>query len=153
MQTLSKWVKQMLSAAGIDISRFKPHLLRHASSSAVFRQGFSVESICRTAGWSEKTTTFVQFYNRPLSDKTDFARPILEGKLFFVCLFLVLEQILARIVIVFCCHPCRKGLFCTYNTWLLSIKLSWFFLQFICSKLGDLCFKHLRVVNRTIYSD
>ncbi|KAB0805144.1 hypothetical protein PPYR_02114 [Photinus pyralis] len=77
-QTLSKWVKHALGSAGIDTSRFKPHSTRHSSSSAALRQGVSLESICRTVGWSEQTGTFAKFYNRPLGDKTAFANAILR---------------------------------------------------------------------------
>lgn len=76
-QTLSKWVRQMLLSAGID-TQFKPHSTRHASTSAAFRNGVPLETICKTAGWSEHTSTFAKFYNRPLSDKTVFAKAILD---------------------------------------------------------------------------
>lgn len=77
-QTLSKWVKQLLSSAGIDVSKYKPHSTRHSATSAALRQGVSLETICRTAGWSEHSATFAKFYKRPLSDKTVFAKTILS---------------------------------------------------------------------------
>lgn len=77
-QTLSRWVKEALKASGIDTSQFQPHSTRHASNSAAFRAGVSLELICRTAGWSEKTATFARHYNRPLTKKTDFAKAILR---------------------------------------------------------------------------
>lgn len=75
-QTISRWVREILASAGIDTSTFKPHSIRHASSSAALKQGISLEVICRTAGWSERTETFAKFYNRPLSKKTDYAKAI-----------------------------------------------------------------------------
>uniref|UniRef100_A0A1Y1NBJ0 Tyr recombinase domain-containing protein n=1 Tax=Photinus pyralis TaxID=7054 RepID=A0A1Y1NBJ0_PHOPY len=80
-QTLSRWVKQMLSSAGIDTSVFKPHSTRHSSTSAALRRGVSLETICRTAGWSEHTATFAKFYNRRLTDRTDFAKALLTMSL------------------------------------------------------------------------
>lgn len=78
-QTLSKWVKKMLELAGIDISQFKPHSTRHSSSSAALRQGISIETIRRTVGWSEGSSVFAKFYNRPLSDRTAYAKAILSN--------------------------------------------------------------------------
>lgn len=77
-QTLSRWVKEALKAAGINTNQFQPHSTRHASNSAAFRLGVSLEVICRTAGWSERTATFAKHYNRPLTEKTDFAKAILR---------------------------------------------------------------------------
>lgn len=76
-QTISRWVRECLKKAGIDTNKFKPHSTRHSSTSAALRQGVSLETICRTAGWSEKTGTFAKFYNRPLVDKSEFAKAIL----------------------------------------------------------------------------
>ncbi|XP_018576400.1 uncharacterized protein LOC108914952 [Anoplophora glabripennis] len=76
-QTISRWVKQTLSAAGVDTSKFRPHSTRHASTSAALRHGVSLETICRTAGWNT-ATTFGKFYNRPISDRTSFAKAILN---------------------------------------------------------------------------
>ncbi|KAJ8972303.1 hypothetical protein NQ317_017202 [Molorchus minor] len=77
-QTISRWVKDILKEAGIDTSKFKPHTTRHASTSTAHRQGVSIETICRTAGWSQQTTTFARFYDRPLSNETDFAKAVLR---------------------------------------------------------------------------
>nr|CAI5822135.1 unnamed protein product [Callosobruchus analis] len=78
-QTLSRWVKDTLSNAGIDTSIFQAHSTRHASASLVFRQGISVDVISRTAGWTEKSSCFARFYNRPLSTTQTFANTILAS--------------------------------------------------------------------------
>lgn len=44
------------------------------STSAAHRQGISLELICRTVGWSDRSATFAKFYNRPLSDKANFEK-------------------------------------------------------------------------------
>ncbi|KAJ8969397.1 hypothetical protein NQ314_001796 [Rhamnusium bicolor] len=78
-QTISRWTKEMLTIAGIDTAKFRPHSTRHSSSSAAQRQGISLETICRTAGWSERTSTFAKYYNKPLtSQKTEYAKAILS---------------------------------------------------------------------------
>nr|CAH7746933.1 unnamed protein product [Callosobruchus chinensis] len=78
-QTLSRWVKDTLLAAGIDTAIFKPHSTRHASASLAFRNGISVDVISRTVGWTEKSACFARFYNRPLSAANVFANAILSS--------------------------------------------------------------------------
>ncbi|KAJ8909370.1 hypothetical protein NQ315_008936 [Exocentrus adspersus] len=77
-QTLSRWVREMLKMAGIDTQVFKPHSTRHSSTSAALRQGMPVETICKTAGWTARSSTFAKYYNRPLSTATTFANNILS---------------------------------------------------------------------------
>nr|CAI5838358.1 unnamed protein product [Callosobruchus analis] len=77
-QTISRWVKDTLQAAGIDTSLFTPHSTRHASSSLALRRGVSLDVISRTAGWTEKSKCFARFYNRPLYGTDTFATAILS---------------------------------------------------------------------------
>ncbi|CAH2011600.1 unnamed protein product [Acanthoscelides obtectus] len=77
-QTLARWVKQTLMSSGVNTTVFKPHSTRHAATSAVRRAGLSVDTICKTAGWSQKTATFARFYDRPLQADDDFANTILS---------------------------------------------------------------------------
>lgn len=78
-QRISKWIKAALSLAGIDTVLFTGHSTRHASTSAAFRAGVSVEQIRRAAGWTEKSDVFNIFYNKPLTKSpTGFAKGILE---------------------------------------------------------------------------
>jgi len=58
---------------------FSGYSTRHASTSAAFRAGVDLEEIRRTAGWTEKSTTFNKFYNRPLVKKTTFADRMLRN--------------------------------------------------------------------------
>nr|CAI5825465.1 unnamed protein product [Callosobruchus analis] len=76
-QTISRWVKSTLKEAGIDTAIFKLHSTRHSSTSAANRAGVSMEEICNTAGWSQGTSTFAKFYNRPLQETQRFAQAIL----------------------------------------------------------------------------
>ena len=64
-QSISRWIKNMLKKSGIDTSVFTAHSTRHASTSAAARNGADIETIRRAAGWSEKTSVFARFYNRP----------------------------------------------------------------------------------------
>ncbi|KAK5640554.1 hypothetical protein RI129_011365, partial [Pyrocoelia pectoralis] len=56
--------------------KFLPHSTRHASTSAVFRQSVPLYTLRKTAGWSQRFSTFVNFYNHPLSNETDFGKDI-----------------------------------------------------------------------------
>lgn len=76
-QTIARWMKQILALSGVDISKFAPHSTRHASTSAVFRAGVSVDSIMKTAGWSQNSTVFARFYNRPVQEE-GFAKTVLS---------------------------------------------------------------------------
>ena len=64
--TLARWVKSVMSSAGIDTSIFTPHSLRAASTSAAARNKVPLDTILATAGWS-KESTFRKFYNKPIN--------------------------------------------------------------------------------------
>nr|CAH7764038.1 unnamed protein product [Callosobruchus chinensis] len=57
-QTVSKWFKKGLTL--------------------VFRGGLNIETIRRTAGWSDRSNVFLTFYNRPISDDSDFEKPLIN---------------------------------------------------------------------------
>ncbi|KAJ8937113.1 hypothetical protein NQ314_012025, partial [Rhamnusium bicolor] len=59
-QTLSRWIKGMLSKVGINTNIFTAYSTRHATSAA-FRHGVSLELIRKTAGWSEKSKVFINY--------------------------------------------------------------------------------------------
>ncbi|KAJ8914652.1 hypothetical protein NQ315_017349 [Exocentrus adspersus] len=81
-QTISRWIKITLRESGIDTNLFKSHSIRHATTSAAAEGGVSLDVIYKTAGWTEKSTTFAKFYNRPLApDYCDFAKVLLSGKI------------------------------------------------------------------------
>lgn len=78
-QSVSRWIKETLHAAGVNTDHFKTHSTRHASTSAAFRQGLSLDVIRQTAGWSDHSSCFARFYNRPIDSKRDFAKTILDS--------------------------------------------------------------------------
>ena len=59
-QTISRWVKNVMKISGIDTNKFKTHSTRHASTSAVFRAGLSIDTIKEAAGWSKKLQVFCE---------------------------------------------------------------------------------------------
>lgn len=68
-QTIARWIKETMSSSGIDTSVFSAHSTRHASTSAAQRAGVSVDTIRKTAGWSDQSLVFANFYKRPIVDR------------------------------------------------------------------------------------
>ena len=77
--TVARWIKVVMRAAGIDVSVFKPHSTRSASTSRAWGRGVSIPDILKTGDWSS-ATTFHRYYNRPVIHAS-FAQAILEGAL------------------------------------------------------------------------
>lgn len=77
-QTIGHWIKSLLSKAGIDTDKFSAYSTKHASVSTAFRKGIDIDTIRRTAGWTDGSRTFARFYNRPLTEPNNrFAISIL----------------------------------------------------------------------------
>ena len=66
-QTISRWIKETLQECGVDINIYTAHSTRHAATSAAYRKGVSVETIKKAAGWTERSSAFAKFYNKPLA--------------------------------------------------------------------------------------
>ena len=73
--TVARWVKQVLRAAGID-SMYIAHSSRAASTSYCRSQGLYLNEIMKSAGWSN-AATFGKFYNKPIIAE-NFVAKILE---------------------------------------------------------------------------
>ena len=65
--TIARWVKELMTEAGVDTSVYKAHSCRSASASAAESTGIPVEDILRKGNWSN-ANTFLQFYHRKLTD-------------------------------------------------------------------------------------
>ncbi|XP_057326848.1 uncharacterized protein LOC130668527 [Microplitis mediator] len=76
-QTVSHWIKSLLTKAGIDTDQFTAYSTKHAAVSAAFRKGVDVDTIRRTAGWSKNSKTFATFYNRPIQDNGKFVNSVM----------------------------------------------------------------------------
>ena len=70
-------IKLALKWAGIDIQTFSAHSTRSASTSAVLGK-IPIDTILKTAGWS-KYSTFRKFYNRPVSNSSEFSLAVLNA--------------------------------------------------------------------------
>ena len=62
--TISRWIKTVLSGAGIDTSIFKAHSVRGAATSAAYNKGVPVENILKLANYWSNESTFRRFYLR-----------------------------------------------------------------------------------------
>lgn len=80
--TVSKWIKHVLSESGIDTKIFSAHSTRHASTSSAYLRGVNIDVIRRTAGWSKNSSTFQRFYNVPVltDDQRVFSQSLLRKK-------------------------------------------------------------------------
>jgi hypothetical protein len=63
--TISRWIRSGLTRAGIDVSMYKSHSTRMASTSKASAVGIPVETIMAAAGWSS-AGTFAKFYHKPV---------------------------------------------------------------------------------------
>ena len=70
--TISRWIKETLSDAGIDTQIFKGHSTRAASTSAACAKGISMNDIMSMAGWS-----FERFYHKEMTN--DFSQAVLQS--------------------------------------------------------------------------
>lgn len=76
--TISRWIRAYLGECGIAAS-FTTHSVRHAATSAAFKQGVELSLIKKLAGWSESSQVFNRFYNRPVvQDRSTFARAVMR---------------------------------------------------------------------------
>ena len=88
--SISRWIREVLMLSGIDVTTFKAHSTRGASTSAAARLGASPEQIMQHGDWSN-LGTFEGYYNRELID-TPVGRLILSssqckcGNIFIFCL-------------------------------------------------------------------
>ena len=64
-QTISRGVNTVMTDAGLDTTRFRPHSTRAASTSKAHKKATPIDVIMSTAGWA-KASTFQKFYNKPI---------------------------------------------------------------------------------------
>jgi integrase len=75
--SISRWVKELLTLAGIDTTVFSAGSVRSAATSKAKSQGAPIDQILSMGGWSN-SSTFTKFYDRPVLD-TDFATRVLQS--------------------------------------------------------------------------
>lgn len=70
--TISRWVKEIMKTAGVNVEIFKPHSTRSAATSAAKAAGVPIEEIFKTAGWGT-SSVFGKFYKKPFEAAGSFA--------------------------------------------------------------------------------
>lgn len=79
--TISRWIKTVMKAAGINTDIFKPHSTRAASTSKAQSCDVPINSILKAASW-KRDSVFHRFYNRNIivdSGHTEFGNAILSA--------------------------------------------------------------------------
>eukprot|EP00118_Oscarella_pearsei_P020915 m.231510 g.231510 ORF g.231510 m.231510 type:complete len:603 (+) comp40072_c0_seq1:414-2222(+) len=77
--TVARWIKGMMSAAGINVDKFKAHSTRGASASAAGEAGIPIQDILAAADWRSQET-FIRHYYRLLNKppSSQFGRTVLS---------------------------------------------------------------------------
>ena len=75
--TISRWVKHVLEAAGIKTSIYTPHSTRAASTSKAHMKSVPLDVIMKAAGW-HSATTFNKFYNKPIPTDANMTTAVLS---------------------------------------------------------------------------
>lgn len=63
--TISRWIKTVMALSGIDVSVYKAHSVRSASTSKAQCSFIPIGDILKVAGWS-KESTFAKFYKKDI---------------------------------------------------------------------------------------
>ena len=77
---LTRWVSVTMDNAGVDVSRFKTHSTRAASTSKANMNSVNLEEILSTAGCSS-VRTFAFFYNKTILEQSQFFDGVLNGNI------------------------------------------------------------------------
>ena len=77
--TISRWTKAVMKEAGIDMTVFAAHSTRAASTSKAATRNVPLNTILKTAGWSNENT-FTKFYKKQIHNNldNDFATAVLS---------------------------------------------------------------------------
>ena len=78
--TIARWLKMIMAKSGIDVSVYKAHSTRSASTSKAKTQGVTTEEILHRANWS-KAATFYRFYNRGTDVQSKFQNSVLSTEI------------------------------------------------------------------------
>lgn len=74
---ISGWVRTTMAMSGIDVSAFKAHSVRGASTSKLASMNIPVDLIMKKASWSSEDT-FQRFYNKNIVPHKDVANDVLR---------------------------------------------------------------------------
>ena len=75
--TIARWIKVILSRAGIDVSQFGAHSVRLATTSKAKLNSVPIDNILGKAGWSN-VKTFAKFYDKQILTEDKFVEGIFK---------------------------------------------------------------------------
>ena len=75
--SLARWAVNMLDRAGIDVSQFKAHSIRSASSSKAAGLGIPIQDILKMGNWSGSSVWQKHYHKRVTSCAQKFQNTIL----------------------------------------------------------------------------
>lgn len=75
--TISRWIRVVMSRSGIDIRKFTAHSVRAAATSKAKAMMVPISDILKTAGWSQEST-FAKFYDKTIQGQNKFAEAVLR---------------------------------------------------------------------------
>ena len=75
--TMSRWCKNVLKSAGVDVSKFTAHSTRSASTSFLGERNVNIKDIMTSAGWSNEMT-FQRYHHKPADNTFHFGDTILQ---------------------------------------------------------------------------
>lgn len=76
--TISRWIRSVMSLAGIDVEKFKSHSVRSASASKAKLCHIPLSEIMKVAGWSNERT-FAVHYDKPVEQSSScYANAVLS---------------------------------------------------------------------------
>lgn len=77
-KTVARWILDFMGKSGVNVSLFKSHSIRSASTSLAYQRGVSLSDIQKSADWGS-THTFFKFYLRP-TDTGSFCHSVISSK-------------------------------------------------------------------------
>ena len=75
--TIARWIRTVMSNAGIDVAVYKPHSMRSAATSKAKQARVPMQDILKQAGWSNQRT-FDRFYDKPVREESALAESVLK---------------------------------------------------------------------------
>lgn len=75
--TIARWIRTVMSHAGINVNQYGPHSVRAASTSKAWEKGIPIQDILKQAGWSN-AGTFQKYYNKQVNRNSSFEKAVLQ---------------------------------------------------------------------------
>ena len=74
--TLARWVRHVMTQAGIDTTIFKPHSTRSAATSKAYHNNVSLATILASVGWRSESTFGRHYEKSTIKNQGDFLKAL-----------------------------------------------------------------------------